>query len=151
MGWSAADVGVGLAQGYDQLSLYKDVFLLCSSPSSRGSPSVSVRHLRRARESNRSNGHDHGAPPVPLLLPSEHCCSFCPAESGYLHARLRDLFLAPARAQEQSKDRRCVRFATAHHPALPQVPPTPRLGPSQSGPDPPPERGVLCARAMFEN
>jgi hypothetical protein len=153
MGWSAGDVVVGLAQGYDQLSLYKDVFLLCSSPNSRGSPPVSVRHPRRARESNRSDGHGHGALPAPLLLPSEHCCPFCLAESGDPHARFRVPHLAPARAQEQSKDRRRVRFATAQHPALPRVPPMPRLDSPQSGPDPPPKRGVrlLCARAVFEN
>jgi hypothetical protein len=44
MGWAAADVVVGLAQGYDQLSLYKDVLQPYSNPISHGSPSVSVRH-----------------------------------------------------------------------------------------------------------
>lgn len=44
MGWAAADVVVGLAQGYDQLSLYKDVLQPYSNPSSQESPSVSVRH-----------------------------------------------------------------------------------------------------------
>ena len=43
MGWAAADVVVGLAQGYDQLSLYKDVLQPYSDPSSHDSPSVSVR------------------------------------------------------------------------------------------------------------
>ena len=44
MGWAVADVVVGLVQGYDQLSLYKDVLPPYPSPSLRNSPSVSVRH-----------------------------------------------------------------------------------------------------------
>jgi hypothetical protein len=44
MGWAAADVVVGLAQGYDQLSLYKDILPPhATSPSPRDSPPISVR------------------------------------------------------------------------------------------------------------
>ena len=44
IGWAAADVVVGVTQGYDQLSLYKDVLPPYSSPSLEESPVVSVRH-----------------------------------------------------------------------------------------------------------
>ena len=70
MGWAAADVVVGLTQGYDQLSLYKDVLPPYSSPSPHESPSLSVRHSPtragkqplRASISTTTDPHSHSTP-----------------------------------------------------------------------------------------
>jgi hypothetical protein len=59
MGWAAADVVAGLAQGYDQLSLYKDVLQPYSNPISHDSPSVSVR------QSPTRTGKQPVRPPAP--------------------------------------------------------------------------------------
>ena len=72
MGWAAADVVVGLAQGYDQLSLYKDVLPPYSSPSPRDSPSVSVRHSPtrtgkqplRPTSATATQPHSHSPPSI---------------------------------------------------------------------------------------
>jgi len=75
MGWAAADVVVGLAQGYDQLSLYKDVLQPYSDPSSHDSPTVSVRQspTRTGKQPVRLS-----APPTTTTNPRPPSYSYSP-------------------------------------------------------------------------
>ena len=79
MGWAVADVVVGLTQGYDQLSLYKDVLPPYSSPSLHESPSVSVRHsptragkqpLRPSVTTTTTHPHRHSRSPPSTIVHS---------------------------------------------------------------------------------